>query len=52
MTGVVQLLSLLMFFLTVYALISVINYVNWKKRHDIQMEKKLDSLLEHLDKRQ
>ncbi|MDQ0885922.1 hypothetical protein QFZ81_001010 [Paenibacillus sp. V4I9] len=49
-TGLMQLISLLLVVLLVIALISSIRYFDWKKKHDVEMGKKLDKVIELLDK--
>ncbi|MCR8633912.1 DUF4083 family protein [Paenibacillus radicis (ex Xue et al. 2023)] len=50
MAAVMQLISLLLVVLLVVALISGIRYFSWKKKHDAQMGKKLDKVIELLGK--
>ncbi|MEC0225898.1 DUF4083 family protein [Paenibacillus alba] len=49
-TGVMQLISLLLIVLLVVALISGIRYFDWKKKNDVEMGKKLDKVIELLGK--
>lgn len=48
MSGLVQLISLLMFLLLVGVLLNVLQYVKWKKKHDLEIGRKLDKILEQL----
>lgn len=48
--GLMQLISLLLVVLLVVALISGIRYFDWKKKHDVEMGKKLDKVIELLGK--
>ncbi|NEW08363.1 DUF4083 domain-containing protein [Paenibacillus sp. SYP-B3998] len=49
-TAVMQLISLLMVILLFAALISGIRYFDWKRKHDVEMGKKLDRVIELLGK--
>ncbi|WP_144026640.1 DUF4083 family protein [Paenibacillus sp. FSL H7-0331] len=49
-TVLMQVISLLMVVLLVFALISGIRYFNWKKKNDVEIGKKLDKVIEMLSK--
>ncbi|TXK85746.1 DUF4083 family protein [Paenibacillus sp. N3.4] len=49
-SGVMQLISLLLVVLLVAALISAIRYFDWKRKNDVEMGKKLDKVIELLGK--
>lgn len=48
--GIFQLISLILTILTAYVLISVINYISWKKRHDREIVEKLDHVIRLISK--
>lgn len=47
-TALMQLISLLMVILLIAALVSGMRYFSWKKKHDVEMGKKLDEVIELL----
>lgn len=47
-TGLFQFISLLVTLLLIIVLIHVLHYVNWKKRHDVEIAIKLDQIIEQL----
>ncbi|MFD0694968.1 DUF4083 family protein [Paenibacillus sp. GCM10027628] len=49
-TALMQLISLITAVLLIATLISAIRYFSWKKKHDAEMGKKLDRVIELLGK--
>jgi len=49
-TVLMQIISLLLVILLITALVSGMKYFSWKKKHDFEMSKKLDRVIELLDK--
>jgi hypothetical protein len=46
--GIFQLFSLLITIVFLYALVSLIGYINWKKKHDAEVGKKLEHIIDLL----
>ncbi|NQX63731.1 DUF4083 family protein [Paenibacillus qinlingensis] len=49
-TGLMQLISLLLIVLLIVALVSAIRYMRWKKKSDIEIGRKLETVIELLGK--
>lgn len=48
--GLISLIILLFFGLLVFSLISITNYIGWKRRHDKEISQKMDRIIDLLEK--